>query len=164
MFGSFIRPVSKVIKKVDRFGSVLQSIESLKRHDVLIGIPQAESSREGGAITNAELAYIHSKGSPKQGIPARPFLEPSIMANKDRIAEQQAKIIKDALAGNANVMHADMEKLGIRAQNFAKGWFVNPLNEWAPNTPETIARKGSDKPLIDTGQLRNAITYVVREK
>ncbi len=29
--------------------------------------------------------------------------------------------------------------------------------EWPPNTPETIARKGSAAPMIDTGQLRGSI-------
>jgi len=31
---------------------------------------------------------------------------------------------------------------------------------WAPNAPSTIARKGSSKPLIDTGQLRGSIQVV----
>ena len=30
-----------------------------------------------------------------------------------------------------------------------------------PNSPETIRRKGSSRPLIDTGQLINAITWIV---
>ena len=29
--------------------------------------------------------------------------------------------------------------------------------DWAPNAPSTIARKGSDAPMIDTGQLRSSI-------
>lgn len=29
--------------------------------------------------------------------------------------------------------------------------------EWPPNSPATIARKGSDAPMIDTGQLRSSI-------
>lgn len=30
---------------------------------------------------------------------------------------------------------------------------------FVPNAPTTIAKKGSDKPLIDTGQLLDAIDY-----
>lgn len=32
-----------------------------------------------------------------------------------------------------------------------------------PNAASTIAKKGSSKPLIDTGQLRSSITYVIEK-
>jgi hypothetical protein len=44
--------------------------------------------------------------------------------------------------------------VGVIKQRIANG--IAP-----PNSPYTIARKGSSKPLIDTGQLRNSITYQV---
>jgi len=34
----------------------------------------------------------------------------------------------------------------------------------APNSPETIARKGSDTPLIDGGDLVNSLAYNVEKK
>lgn len=33
--------------------------------------------------------------------------------------------------------------------------------DWPPLKPETVKRKGSSKPLIDTGKLRNSITHKV---
>ncbi|WP_290597045.1 MULTISPECIES: HK97-gp10 family putative phage morphogenesis protein [unclassified Archaeoglobus] len=33
--------------------------------------------------------------------------------------------------------------------------------EWPPLSPETIKRKGSSKPLLDTGHLRDSITHKV---
>lgn len=35
--------------------------------------------------------------------------------------------------------------------------------EWPPLKPETIKRKRSSKPLIDTGRLRNSITHKIEE-
>jgi len=35
--------------------------------------------------------------------------------------------------------------------------------EWPPLKPETIKRKGSSKPLIDTGKLMNSITHKVEK-
>jgi hypothetical protein len=49
-------------------------------------------------------------------------------------------------------------------QNIVRAWFVDPKNGWPENSPITIAAKGSDKPLIDTGELRKAITYVVGDR
>ena len=33
-----------------------------------------------------------------------------------------------------------------------------------PNAPSTIRKKGSDKPLIDTGRLRQSVNYVIKPK
>ncbi len=160
MFKGFV----EVIHTQKLGADVFKALAELVQKDVLVGVPQAESSRKDSTEpNNAELAFIHTNGSPKQRIPARPFLQPAILANKEKIAKFQKKIIRDALNGNATLMLADMEKLGIFAQSAAVNWFVDPRNGWPPNAPLTIKLKGSDKPLIDTGQLRNAIKYVVRD-
>ena len=41
---------------------------------------------------------------------------------------------------------------------------VGGVHFFNDDPPETIARKGSDRPLIDTGALRAAIVGVVREE
>jgi hypothetical protein len=56
-----------------------------------------------------------------------------------------------------------LKRAGIAGMNAAKRWFRNPANGWAPNAPSTIARKGSDRPNIDTGALRQAIVWVLRD-
>jgi hypothetical protein len=45
------------------------------------------------------------------------------------------------------------------------GQIVNEINNghYAPNAESTIAKKGSDRPLKDTGQEAQAITWVVPE-
>jgi hypothetical protein len=42
-----------------------------------------------------------------------------------------------------------------------KLWFEDSRNNWPPLAESTIKAKGSDKPLQDTGKMRDAITYVV---
>lgn len=155
---------TEVIHTTKLPGDVYKALAELVRKDVLVGIPQAESSRKDATEpNNAELAYIHTNGSPRNRIPARPFLQPAIMAHKDNIAKLQGKVIRAALKGDVQLMLIDLEKVGLYAQNVTKAWFVDPRNGWPPNAPLTIKLKGSDKPLIDTGALRNSITYVIRE-
>lgn len=140
-------------------------LNDLDKVEVLVGIPQATATRRKGPITNAQLLFIHSKGSPARNIPARPVIEPAINAdgNKQAIAAQlkQAAIMK--AKGNDLDMLAYLRRAGQIATNAAKAWFTDSRNNWAPNSPETIRRKGSNRPLIDTGQLRAAITFVIRE-
>ncbi|WP_252715295.1 hypothetical protein [Acinetobacter junii] len=49
--------------------------------------------------------------------------------------------------------------LGMQAAADVQMYMVN--GKFAPLKAKTIKRKGSSKPLIDTGQLRQSITYKV---
>lgn len=115
-------------------------------------------------VNNAQLMYIHSKGSPVNHIPARPVIEPAIMAspNKEAIAFQLSKATQASLEGKPGQVLSRLAKAGMAGSNASKAWFTDSRNNWAPNKPATIRAKGSSKPLIDTGALRASITYVVK--
>ena len=144
--------------------AVQKSIKELKRIDVLVGVPQEEAGREQNDITNAELLYIHTNGSPANNIPPRPIVEPAIQDSKEEIGTLLKEAILKALEGDTGGAIAGMEKAGTQGENAVKGWFTNPKNGWAENAESTKKRKGSSKPLIDTGQLRKSITHVVKKK
>ncbi|MDQ7094210.1 hypothetical protein REC12_11480 [Desulfosporosinus sp. PR] len=179
----------------DRTKQFLESLKSLSKVDVLVGIPEETSSREGETITNAELAFIHSKGSPLQNIPARPFVEPAIedKENKEQIMAELSKAVEAVMSGDIEALSKALESAGMVAQNVVRDWFKNPKNGWPPDSPLTVLNKlrkdkssiakgivryvdeggslsdisgieGMTHPLIDTEQLRKAVTYVVREK
>lgn len=116
-------------------------------------------------VSNAELLHIQSKGSVLKGIPARPVLEPAVEAsgNKEAIANELGAAAKAALDGNQSLAETKLKRAGMAAQRAAQKWFTDPRNAWAPNAPSTIAAKGSDRPNIDTGGMRKAITYVVKD-
>ena len=97
-------------------------------------------------------------------VPPRPVLDPSIEANKEPIAKQLQQATVAALDGNQQEADNALHRAGIVAENAAKAWFEDPTNKWPPNSPKTIARKGSDSPLIDTGEMRKAITHVVTSR
>lgn len=150
----------------DKTKELLEALKALSKVDVLVGVPEEESSREGEMITNAELAFIHSEGSPLNNIPARPFIEPAIEdpENSEIIAGELKSAAQSALSGNTEAMSRYLVRAGIQGQNVVRDWFTNSKNNWPENSPLTIARKGSDRPLIDTGELRKSVTYVIREK
>lgn len=156
--------VVKIVKQLDNENKLEQQLKELKKLSVLVGIPQEKASRPelGEKVNNAELAYIHTNGSPIRNIPPRPIIEPAIKDSKEQIGDQLAKAAKATLDGKDGKPY--LEKAGIIGQNASRGWFTNPKNGWQPNSPLTISKKGSDKPLIDTGELRKSITYVVRKK
>nr|DAV88002.1 MAG TPA: virion morphogenesis protein [Caudoviricetes sp.] len=133
------------------------------------GIRRASMIREmegnlaaGMKYSKAYELYIQSHGSPLWQSPPRPVIEPALEANKEKISAQFKQIYKAAAEGDGPGMDRAIDRTGLAAQNIVRGWFTDPRNNWAPNSPKTIKRKGSDRPLIDTGSLRKAITYVVR--
>ena len=53
------------------------------------------------------------------------------------------------------------QRVAMMGQNFARGWFTDARNDWAPNAPSTVRRKGSTRLLIDTAQTRRSIIGIV---
>ena len=143
---------------------LVERLQNLANREVLVGIPAGENARNSGEINNAALLYIHTHGSPLRNIPARPVIEPAIEDAKDRIAREIRLALEAAGDGRADAAEQYLERAGMAAQNASRAWFTNPNNHWAPNSPRTIAQKGSSRPLIDTGSLRKSIIYVVRDK
>ena len=157
-----IKPTVHVLRKTGQI-DLAKRLEDVAKRDTLVGVPQFDSSRPDGELNNAELAFLHTEGSPAQKIPARPFLQPAIKSDIAEIAELQKRVIKAALAGKADLAFRNQEKLGFHAQMLVQNWFTDPRNNFAPNAPYTIRKKGSSEPLIDTGRLRASIGYIVRE-
>jgi len=186
-----------VQKSDENYKEIMESLEFLKSHEVLIGIPENTKNRNGDSpVDNAELLFIHTNGSPANGIPPRPVLEPAIEHNQERVSAELKKAIDTALDGNKEGVLPALEHAGQYGQGIAYKWFTDSANGWKPNEPETVARKTpairnlrararkaknsetrkklyaeaneaakntKAKPLIDTGEMRKSITYVVRE-
>lgn len=117
-------------------------------------------------VTNAELLFIHTNGSPINKIPPRPVIQPAIVAdgNRQAIANEIGKSIKANLSGDRESAEKNMLRAAIAGQNAARRWFTDARNNWDANKEATIKRKSSSRPLIDTGALRTSIIGVVREE
>jgi hypothetical protein len=151
--------------KVDNTARLRDAIKRVARKRVLVGVPEDDAARRSGEVTNAQLMYLHTNGSTLQRIPARPVIEPAIQAsdNKAIITGKLGNAARAVLDGQPNEARQQLEAAGIAGSNAAKRWFTDPRNNWAPNSPETERQKGSSRPLINTGQLRRAITYLVED-
>lgn len=154
------------LKKTSTVGTLEDRLQRLARKDVLVGIPQANASRKDGGINNAELLFILSQGSQLQHIPPRPVLEPAIEFpdNRANITAELKQAAQGVLEGRPQDAETHLELAGQVGENAAKRWFTSPFNQWAPNAPSTIKAKGSDRPNINFGEMRRAITHIVEDK
>jgi len=170
-----------VIKTVDNTKEFRKAVREAIDKRVLVGIPEKGSARNTqatakrmkikGRINNAQLCYIHTHGSPMHGIPARPIIEPALEAadNKARTAMILGNAARALFKAQPAQAKLHLHQAGLFASSAVKRWFTDSRNNWAPNAPSVAAHKRKNKPgvirpLIDTGQLRNAITYVVLDK
>lgn len=146
-----------------------------------------------GEITNAALGYIHDNGAPEANIPARPFMIPGIKAAQEEVADLLGKTARAVLRGGGESKIQDgLTQVGFKAANSIKRTINEGIPP--PLADSTLrarlrggrkngagARKGAlqeldarwdgqapstdyAKPLVDTGQMRNAVTYVIRKK
>lgn len=114
-----------------------------------------------GRFVKKSKANYSESFTGKLTIPARPFLSDAFDSyNKDwnNKALSQVGLVIDgkkdtqtALSTIGNVMERDIKK------QIASGDFT-------PNSPATVRQKGSARPLIDTGRMRQSIRYIVRKR
>ncbi len=142
------------------------AMHELTLKSVLVGIPSDKTARDDDApINNATIGYIMEHGAPEQNIPARPFLIPGIRESKERVAKQFKLAAQKSLKGDKDAAEQGLNRAGLIAQNAVRKVINAGI---APAlTSGTLAarrRRGrtGTKPLIDTGQTRNSITFVVR--
>lgn len=139
-----------------------------KGDDILIGYPEGRPHPDSD-LTMDELARIQTYGNAQ--IPARPFLEEGILSKKNEIRD----LIRDTYAKRVEGANKrpGLKRIAAEAvgavQEFVRGDYYR---QTVPNAPATIARKSrhqkgkvlqSDKPLIDTADMVNATTSVIKE-
>ena len=100
--------------------------------------------------TLEEVALWNEFGT--ETIPARPFLS---RAQKSANLRCQ-KLVKVRMEENADVEQIAKE-IGVMLQDEIQQQITK--GNCAPNAPSTIKRKGSSRPLIDTGNLRQSVHW-----
>lgn len=150
----------------------LEHTKSLDKQSVVCGLPSENSPKAKEVVargdsghqieafsrklTVAMLGAIHEFGSPENNIPARPFLGQTYKKNLSLIKSRSRAVVKGVQSSKITA-HEGLSKLGE--------WYVGAIKEeittgeFAPLKPATIAAKGSSRPLIDTAQMRNSITW-----
>lgn len=133
---------------------------------VTVGIHEDAGIHPDSGMTNATLGAIQHFGADiirqtKNGtfqikIPARPWLDIGVESG----IQEYIRTISDGLKSGLP-FDTIMKQIGLEAAAAVQEYMTN-LKE-PPNAKSTIAQKGSDNPLIDTGELRQSVTSLVSE-
>ncbi len=114
---------------------------------------QAEAGLFGGFA--ADKAMWQEYGT-SRGIPARPFLRNTMYENGSKWSRKAASGVLQVFEGGLSTTTL-LSQLGTQMVDDIRQT-INAGN-FVPLAPQTVARKGSSRPLIDTGEMYGAITH-----
>jgi hypothetical protein len=140
-----------------RHGPIAQAM----KRDIAAAKANAKSTYKGSsspeATALAMVAAVHEFGYPEGGIPERSFLRSGIHEGIPKFNRLNEANLRAGVLGGKTIEES-LDMLGVVAAGEVKRKIRN--GPFAPLKPATIARKGSSKPLIDSGQLIQSITFV----
>lgn len=136
--------------------ALTKAINSISQKSVYIGVIGNNAGRDGD-LNNAQLMAIHEFGT--DHIPERAPIRKTMAKNGEEYGTKFEKGIASVLTGEKD---ADLLLNLIGAQ--VAGDVVGEIQAGVEPalSPQTIKRKGSDRPLIDTGALVQSISYEVK--
>ncbi|MDR1687277.1 MAG: hypothetical protein LBS21_01535 [Clostridiales bacterium] len=146
--------------KITREGKkFFKEIERLKKLQMQVGYQHGEAVNEDGADV-ADIAMFNELGT--ENIPARPFLRQSVDNHADKINAMCKAQLRGITSGSKTAEDA-LNALGVMQKGLVQNEIRN--GSFVKNAPSTVARKhGSEQPLIDTGQMRDSVQYVIAKK
>jgi hypothetical protein len=137
------------------FRNLIASLHSLEDKKLKVGVlPSAGRNSEG--VDLVDVAVWNEFGT--RHIPARPFMRIAADKNENKWNRYAERCVDAALKNRANINNA-LNLLGEQVKSDVQRVFGS--GELAPNKASTIRRKGSSKPLIDHGDLRRSIGYMI---
>ena len=118
-----------------------------------------DEAGKGDAISLVEVGAVHEFGSRDGRIPERSYMRSTFDARRDDYERGLRKALKHVVAGETDI-DTELGRLGLVVAGDIQETIATltdpPLAEY------TIKKKGSSKPLIETGRLKQSIDHEVR--
>lgn len=133
-----------------------RELEKLAKLEVRVGFQGDETYEDGTSL--AEVAAYNELGT--SDTPARPFMKQSFEKHEKELQAACDRVNK-AIVGGASAEQA-LDGLGVTVKGIVQEEIVD--GGFAPNAPSTIKKKGSERPLVDTGHMRQSVNYVVKKR
>lgn len=127
-----------------KFRKFFNELEQMKELQITVGVFGEKA---------AEVAFYNEYGT--KDIPARSFIRSTLAERQKDIVRFYIKSFQKYNAAKTAAAETSQYVERLIVAKIASGNF-------APNAPATIKRKGSSRPLIDTGVMMNSVKGVVR--
>ena len=137
------------MKKVGSLANALKKYSEMNA-SVRVGVLENATYPDGTPV--AMVAFWNEYGTKTS--PVRAFFRTTVSDQKKNWVLSVQNLMK---------MHDDPKKVMGLIGEHMRGQIVQSINTWTdpPNAPYTVAMKGFQKPLVDTGQLMRSISFEV---
>lgn len=153
---------SGVTVDTKRWDAIKQRVEESQGPYIKVGVI-GNGMTDDGKLSMADLARIHEFGSPAAGIPERSFLRRTFYEKRDEVQKIFKQVI-DAMLNKKLPFVKAANIIGLWAATQVKNRITQGEHIPPPLQPATVKRKGSDRPLVDTGALVGSIGYEIVDK
>lgn len=134
-------------------------VRKLQQMIVHVGYQRGDETSEDETADLCDIAAWNELGTSE--IPSRPFMRDSVDNHAEKInafLQQQLRL----LAQGKTTAEQIYKSIGVFQKGLVQKEIVD--GDFEPNAPSTIKRKKSDKPLIDTGKMRQSVNFVIKKK
>lgn len=143
-----IRSPRKAAKEIEKLAKSLRGPDLVK-----VGLPKGANDYPDGTSV-IMVGTVHEFGSPSRNIPQRSFLRSTVESNKRSYRNLFKKLSKKIANGDITKLEA-LRLIGLQVQTDVRDK-ITDIKE-----PALKSRDGN--PLIDTGHLRQSITFEVED-
>lgn len=143
----------------DQLVAKIGQLGSMRVH---VGVLQSKAGAHPSGIDMVELAAIHEFGAPAAHIPARSFIRSTFMVRRVQALASTLTKLAGLIVNKGMANRTALSILGQWGAAECKNT-ITEIDISPPLAQSTIDAKGSDKPLVDTGRLVDAISYEVVE-
>ena len=139
------KPVD-AIKELERISTSMKGANSVK-----VGLPKGSNDYPDGTSV-IMVGAVHEFGSPSKGIPQRSFLRSTVHDKRRKYKRMFRKLASEIVNGKMTSKDA-LNLLGLQVQT--------DVVEKITDIREPALKHREGNPLIDTGHLRQSITFKV---
>jgi hypothetical protein len=135
----------------------VKELNKLTSLTIKCGFPEGENAYDDGTDL-VSVAIYNEYGT--SNMPARPFMKQSWEEHEDdlkKVCQEANQIIVNGGTAQEAASTIGAFGVGLIQQQIVDGDFV-------PNAESTIRQKGSERPLIDTGHMRQSVKYVIEKE
>ena len=148
--------LAAVIDRDLGYNRIMRDLQKLYGMEVVAGMLKDSGKAENGA-SYVEIATWNEYGTGH--IPSRPFIRISADTNKQAWAKLAQQCVNNVIDGDSPRDAAQV--VGHRMVEDIRKVFGS--SELKANAPSTIARKGRNEPLVDSGEMRRRVNFRIEE-
>ena len=139
------------------YNRIMRDLQKLYGMEVVAGMLKDSGKAENGA-SYVDIATWNEYGTSR--IPSRPFIRISADTNKAAWAKLAQQCVNDVIDGDSPRDAAQV--VGHRMVEDIRKVFGD-TSKLKANAPSTIAKKGRNEPLVDSGEMRRRVNSRIEE-